>query len=102
MGGWSLSAGAEREALSGLLTRAAEGYSGALVLRGEPGVGKTALLDETLAAGAADGMQTARLTGVEPRRSWATPGCTGSCSRSGITWSGCRHHSGTLCAARSG
>ena len=57
---------AEREALSGLLTRAAEGYSGALVLRGEPGVGKTALLAETLAAGAADGMQTARLTGVEP------------------------------------
>jgi DNA-binding CsgD family transcriptional regulator len=57
---------AEREALGGLLARAAEGYSGALVLRGEAGVGKTALLDETLAAAAADGMQTARLTGVEP------------------------------------
>src|ERR1700759_5729895 len=57
---------AEREALSGLLTRAAEGYSGALVLRGEPGGGKTALLEEALAAAAADGMQTARLTGVEP------------------------------------
>ena len=57
---------AEREALGGLLARAAEGYSGALVLRGEAGAGKTALLDETLAAAAADGMQTARLTGVEP------------------------------------
>jgi len=56
---------AEREVLAGLLTRAAEGYSGALVLRGETGVGKTALLDETAAAAAADGMQTARLTGVE-------------------------------------
>ena len=56
----------EREALGGLLARAAEGYSGALVLRGEPGVGKTALLDETLAAAVAAGMQTARLTGVEP------------------------------------
>ena len=56
---------AEREVLGGLLARAAEGYSGALVLRGEAGVGKTALLDETLAAAAADGMQTARLTGVE-------------------------------------
>src|ERR1700752_3758508 len=55
----------EREALTGLLTRAAEGYSGVLVLRGETGVGKTALLDETAAAAAADGMQTARLTGVE-------------------------------------
>ena len=57
---------AEREVLGGLLAMAAEGYSGALVLRGEPGVGKTALLDETLAAAVATGVQTARLTGVEP------------------------------------
>ena len=56
---------AEREVLGGLLAKAAEGYSGALVLRGEAGVGKTALLGDTLAAAAADGMQTARLTGVE-------------------------------------
>ncbi len=57
---------AEREALGGLLARAAEGYSGAPVLRGEAGVGKTALLDDTVAAAVADGMQTALLTGVEP------------------------------------
>ena len=56
---------AEREALGGLLAGAAEGYSGVLVLRGEAGAGKTALLEETLAAAAADGMQAARLTGVE-------------------------------------
>ena len=56
---------AEREALGGLLARAAEGYSGALVLRGEAGVGKTALLDQTVAAAAAAGLQTSRLTGVE-------------------------------------
>jgi DNA-binding CsgD family transcriptional regulator len=56
---------AEREALGGLLARAAEGFSGALVLRGEAGAGKTALLAETLAVAAADGLQTARLTGVE-------------------------------------
>src|SRR5208282_1979512 len=56
---------AEREALGGLLARAAEGYSGALVLRGEAGVGKTALLDDTVAAAAAAGLQTFRLTGVE-------------------------------------
>ena len=56
---------AERKVLGGLLARAADGYSGALVLRGETGVGKTVLLDETAAAAAADGMQTARLTGVE-------------------------------------
>ncbi len=57
---------AEREVLGGLLAKAAEGYSGALVLRGEAGVGKTALLDLTVAAAAAAGMQTARLIGVEP------------------------------------
>ncbi len=57
---------AEREALGGLLARAADGYSGALVLRGEAGVGKTALLNDTLTVAAAAGMQTARLTGVEP------------------------------------
>ncbi len=38
-------------------------YSGALVLRGEAEVGKTALLDETVAAAVTRGMQTARLTG---------------------------------------
>ena len=32
---------AEREALGGLLAKATEGYSGALVLRGEAGAGKT-------------------------------------------------------------
>jgi len=57
---------AEREVLGGLLARAAEGYSGAVVLRGEAGVGKTALLDQTVAAATAAGLQTFRLTGVEP------------------------------------
>ena len=56
---------AEREALGGLLARAADGFSGALVLRGEAGVGKTALLDEMVAAATASGMRTVRLTGVE-------------------------------------
>jgi hypothetical protein len=55
----------EREALGGLLARAADGFSGALVLRGEAGVGKTALLNETVAAAAASSMRTVRLTGVE-------------------------------------
>jgi len=57
---------AERGALGGLLARVAEGYSGALVLRGEAGAGKTVLLEEALAVAAADGMRTARLAGVEP------------------------------------
>ena len=57
---------AERELLGGLLARAAEGFSAAMVLRGEAGTGKTTLLDQTLAAATAAGMQTARLTGVQP------------------------------------
>ena len=57
---------AECDALSGLLARAVDGHSGALVLRGEAGVGKTALLNETVAVATAAGMQTSRLTGVEP------------------------------------
>jgi DNA-binding CsgD family transcriptional regulator len=57
---------AERKTLEDLLVRATDGHSGALVLRGEAGVGKTVLLDETLAAARAAGMQTARLTGIEP------------------------------------
>ncbi len=45
----------ERETLRGLLARAADGFSGTLVLRGEAGVGKTALLEDTVAAAAANG-----------------------------------------------
>ena len=63
---------AEREVLGGLLARAADGYSGALVLRGEAGVGKTALLDEAVAAAAVAGLRTSRLrSGRCARRSRA-------------------------------
>src|SRR5580693_3277934 len=50
----------ERAALSELLEAARAGRSGVLVLRGEPGVGKTALLD--CAVGSAAGL---RVVGVE-------------------------------------
>src|ERR1700683_4726997 len=53
----------ERAALSGLLEAARAGRSGVVVLRGEPGVGKTALLD--WAVGAAPGLRVARVAGVE-------------------------------------
>src|SRR2546427_596870 len=43
--------------------RARHGHSGALVIRGEPGVGKTVLLDYTQAAAA--GMQVIRVDAVE-------------------------------------
>ncbi len=55
----------EREALSALLDGAQEGLSGALVLRGAAGVGKTTLLDDAAESAGARGMQIARLAGIE-------------------------------------
>ncbi|MDB5065746.1 MAG: LuxR family transcriptional regulator, partial [Chloroflexi bacterium] len=53
----------ERDALDRLLGAVHEGRSGVLVLRGEAGIGKTALLDH--AVGSASGVRVARVTGVE-------------------------------------
>src|SRR4051794_13749534 len=53
----------ERDALDGLLTRAREGESSALVIRGEAGIGKTALL--RYAARQASGIRVVELMGVE-------------------------------------
>src|SRR4029450_164294 len=53
----------ECDVLDGLLVAARGGRSGVLVLRGEPGVGKTALVDH--AVGAASGFRVARAVGVE-------------------------------------
>ena len=54
---------AELAALDDLLSRAREGTSGALVLRGDPGIGKTALLREVTER--ADGFRVIRATGTE-------------------------------------
>src|SRR5580692_1458377 len=53
----------ERTALSGLLEAARAGRSGVLVVRGEPGVGKTALLDWAVESAA--GLRVVRVAGVE-------------------------------------
>jgi DNA-binding CsgD family transcriptional regulator len=53
----------ERAALSGLLEAARAGCSGVLVVRGEPGVGKTALLDWAVESAA--GLRVVRVAGVE-------------------------------------
>ena len=62
---------AELEVLSGLLDRVAE-RGGALVVRGEPGVGKTVLLDSLLAG--ATGCVIARVAGVESEMELAFAG----------------------------
>jgi DNA-binding CsgD family transcriptional regulator len=53
----------ERAALSGLLDAARAGRSGVLVVRGEPGAGKTALLDWAIESAA--GLRVVRVAGVE-------------------------------------
>jgi DNA-binding CsgD family transcriptional regulator len=53
----------EREVLTGLLAVVREGQSRALVVRGEAGVGKTALLESAI--GSASGFRVARALGVE-------------------------------------
>src|SRR5919204_3946285 len=55
--------GAELAALDHLLDQAREGSSGALVLRGEPGIGKSALLAEAIER--ADGFRIIRAAGVD-------------------------------------
>ena len=60
-----LGRGAERDRLDHLLDDARRGLSGVLVFRGEPGVGKTALLDYAQAAAAAADLQVIRIDGVE-------------------------------------
>jgi DNA-binding CsgD family transcriptional regulator len=53
----------EREQIGRVLTAARQGLSGVVVLRGEPGIGKTALLD--YAAGAAADLEISRIEAIE-------------------------------------
>jgi DNA-binding CsgD family transcriptional regulator len=53
----------ERQILDGMLARARDGQSAVLVIRGEPGIGKTALL--RYAARQASGLRVAQVEGVE-------------------------------------
>ena len=62
----------ERAALDGLLGGLRLGRGGALVVRGEAGVGKSALLEYV--AGAAAGMRVARAVGVESEMELAFAG----------------------------
>jgi DNA-binding CsgD family transcriptional regulator len=60
---------AERASLDGLLDRARGGRGGVLVVHGEPGIGKTALLD--YAVEASSGFRVARAVGVEGEMEFA-------------------------------
>src|ERR1700761_3102575 len=62
----------EKQELDRLLTAARQGMSGAIVLRGEAGIGKTALLD--FATAAAGDMQVARILAIESEMEWGFAG----------------------------
>ncbi|MFF5263944.1 LuxR C-terminal-related transcriptional regulator [Actinomadura viridis] len=61
---------AEEAAVAGTVTSAARGAGGALLLRGGPGVGKSALLEHA-GATAPPGMRVLRATGAEPEQAMA-------------------------------
>jgi predicted ATPase len=64
--------GAELSVLAGLVAAVRAGQSRVLVVRGEPGVGKTALLDEL--AGQAQGCRVVRTAGVQSEVEFAFAG----------------------------
>ena len=65
---------AEREAVERLVARARTGHSGALVLRGEAGIGKTALLDHARDVARSSGFQVEVSVGVESESQFAFAG----------------------------
>ncbi len=68
----------ERDTLDGLVARVRVGQSGVLVLRGEAGIGKTALLEHLAAA--AEGCRIARVAGVESEMELAFAGLHALCT----------------------
>ncbi|MBB5128176.1 ATP-binding protein [Streptomyces griseoloalbus] len=64
----------ELAALEDLIATARRGHSGALVLRGEAGIGKTALLDCAVEVASASGVRVLRVTGIEPEADLAFGG----------------------------
>src|SRR5436305_6241682 len=73
-----LDRGSERGVLERLVARVRAGQSGVLVLRGEAGIGKTALLEHL--AVAAEGCRIARAAGVESEMELAFAGLHALCA----------------------
>ena len=81
--------------LARLVAAVRAGQSQVLVVRGEPGVGKTALLDDL--AGQAQGCQVARTAGVQSEMEFAFAGLHQLLTPMLDLWSGCRRRSRTRC-----
>ncbi|MGM7670303.1 helix-turn-helix transcriptional regulator [Microbacterium sp. A93] len=75
-----LGRGAECEAVDTLLSRARAGLSGTLVVHGEAGIGKTALLEHARAAADASGFRVESSVGVESETQFAFAGLHQLCA----------------------
>ncbi|MEV1292238.1 AAA family ATPase [Pseudonocardia sp. NPDC049635] len=71
---------AEREAVEQLLAKAQDGRCGVLVIRGEAGIGKTALLEHARAVAAPAGFRVEGLAGVESESEFAFAGLHQLCA----------------------
>lgn len=71
---------AEREAVERVLLRARAGRSGALVVRGEAGIGKTALIDQARETASSSGFRVESSVGVEAEAQFAFAGLHQLCS----------------------
>jgi Cdc6-like AAA superfamily ATPase len=90
---------AEQRLIESLLADARDGRSAVIVILGEPGIGKTALLQEMADS---SGMAALRCTGVEANRRFLSQVCT-SCSDRAYAFSGvCRSRKRLPFGPRSG
>ncbi|MFD0472455.1 AAA family ATPase [Nonomuraea thailandensis] len=89
----------ECETLDRLVATVQDGRSSVLVLRGEAGIGKTALLE--YARGSAAGCRIARAAGVESEMELAYGGLHQLCAPSSTGSTGCPSRSATRWAPRS-
>jgi hypothetical protein len=77
-----------------LLAGIADG-SGSLLVLGDPGIGKSALVEAASRHAADGGIRVLACAGVRARRSSRSPGCTSCCGRCWPTRTACRAASGT-------
>jgi len=90
----------ECDLLDRLLAAVRDRESQVLVIRGEAGIGKTALLDHL--AGRAEGCRVVRASGAESEMELPFAGLHQLCARCSATWTGCPGRSATRWPPRSG
>lgn len=90
---------AEQRTLDALLDSARADRSAVLVVRGSPGIGKTALL--SYAEERAGDMRVLRCLGIGPSTSCPSRDCTSSSAPAWTSWSACPSRRRRRCAGRS-